>query len=166
MHARNSALARVCGLTLCCLVALPTGAYAPADNTGAAFSNRVLELTNVERRKAGLPPLVFEGRLATSAHWKAEDMAKRNYFDHADGKGRDFIDRAQDFGYKEWHYLGENIAAGQTSPEEVVAEWMASPGHRKNILSASIARSASPMRVSLTASTAAIGCKSSARAKS
>src|SRR5436305_2302100 len=133
MHARNL-LARAITLALCGLIALPIGAHAPTDNSGAAFAQRVLELTNYQRAKAGLPPLSFETRLSNSARWKAEDMAKRNYFDHADGKGRDFIDRATDYGYRDWHYLGENIAAGQTSPEEVVAEWMASPGHRKNIL--------------------------------
>ena len=133
MHARIST-AKIFGLAFMCLVALPTGAYAPVDNTATAFARRVLELTNVQRAKAGLPPLSFEERLNSSARWKAADMAKRNYFDHADGRGRDFIDRANDFGYRDWHYLGENIAAGQSSPEEVVAEWMASPGHRKNIL--------------------------------
>jgi len=133
MHARISA-ARVLSLGLVCLIALPTSAFGPADNTAAAFARKVLELTNYQRAKAGLPPLVYEARLSNSAKWKAEDMARRNYFDHADGRGKDFIDRASQYGYKEWRYLGENIAAGQSSPEEVVAEWMASPGHRKNIL--------------------------------
>ncbi|HEY3782672.1 MAG TPA: CAP domain-containing protein [Fimbriimonadaceae bacterium] len=98
------------------------------------FETKVLELTNRERAKAGLGPLALADRLSNSAEWKAEDMADRNYFDHADGNGRDFVDRADQYGYGDWTYLGENIAAGQRTPEEVVAEWMASPGHRKNIL--------------------------------
>ena len=103
-------------------------------STKASFIQRVLELTNRERAKAGLQPLKLDTELSASAGWKAEDMAKRDYFDHADGGGRDFVDRAEQYGYRDWTYLGENIAAGQTTPEEVVQEWMASPGHRRNIL--------------------------------
>ena len=113
--------------------------YAQASGTSAKskkvdFEMKVLELTNKERARNGLSPLVLADRLSTSAEWKAEDMADRNYFDHADGAGRDFVDRAEQYGYADWTFLGENIAAGQRTPEEVVAEWMASPGHRKNIL--------------------------------
>lgn len=40
--------------------------------------------------------------------------------------------------WRVWYFIGtyggENIAKGQTSPEQVVAEWMASPIHRFNIL--------------------------------
>jgi len=34
-----------------------------------------------------------------------------------------------------WRAWGENIAAGQRTPEIVVDAWMNSPGHRANILS-------------------------------
>jgi len=98
------------------------------------FIERVLQLTNREREKAGLQPLELDLKLSSSASWKADDMADKDYFDHSDGGGRDFVDRAEKFGYADWTYLGENIAAGQPTPEEVVQEWMASPGHRKNIL--------------------------------
>ena len=37
-------------------------------------------------------------------------------------------------GYR-WRFVGENIAAGQGSPEQVVAGWLASPGHCANIMS-------------------------------
>ncbi len=106
----------------------------PGSRTKASFIEKVLELTNKEREKAGLRPLALEQKLSSSASWKASDMADRDYFDHADGNGKDFVDRAEQFGYSDWTYLGENIAAGQATPEEVVQEWMASPGHRKNIL--------------------------------
>jgi uncharacterized protein YkwD len=111
------------------------GASAPTSGSAKrSFVERVLELTNREREKAGLQPLVLDLKLSSSADWKAEDMGDKDYFDHADGGGRDFVDRAEKYGYNNWTYLGENIAAGQPTPEEVVQEWMASPGHRKNIL--------------------------------
>ena len=42
-------------------------------------------------------------------------------------------ERARDAGY-DWRAIGENIAEGQTSVEEVMDTWMHSPGHRRNIL--------------------------------
>lgn len=113
------------------------GARANGPSKGSAktaFVEKVLELTNLQRKKAGLTPLVLQMKLSESAEWKAEDMASHNYFDHMDRPGHDYTDRAHEFGYEDWTYLGENIAAGQRTPEEVVAEWMASPGHRENIL--------------------------------
>ena len=58
--------------------------------------------------------------------------------------------------------VGENLAWGsgrRSTPREIVAAWMNSPGHRANILSAASARSASawcsvaPRRASSTAAT-------------
>jgi uncharacterized protein YkwD len=106
----------------------------PKADPSVALVQRVLKLTNEERLKAGLLPLVMAPGLAESAKWKAQDMASRNYFDHSDGPHHDYVDRASEFGYDNWRYLGENLAAGQPTAEEVVAEWMASPGHRANIL--------------------------------
>lgn len=132
---RPQLLAKTAILALLSFSLLSAHATNPAPKVAkSAFAERVLELTNQERSKAGLQPLVLEDHLSASAQWKAQDMADRNYFDHADGSGRDFVDRAEQYGYADWTYLGENIAAGQRNPEEVVQEWMASPGHRKNIL--------------------------------
>jgi uncharacterized protein YkwD len=114
------------------LVLFARGATTSAKQSD--FVNRVLELTNQQRSKYGLPPLVLSQNLTKSAEWKAEDMATRNYFEHLDYSGHDFVDRANENGYGDWVFLGENIAAGQRSPEEVVQEWMESPEHRENIL--------------------------------
>src|SRR4029450_10228703 len=42
--------------------------------------------------------------------------------------------RVESAGYSQWGRLAENIAAGQRSPEQVVAAWMGSPGHKANTL--------------------------------
>jgi uncharacterized protein YkwD len=122
---------------LCLLMAAVIGAGAKDSSkhdSAYALINRILELTNNERQRYGLKPLALQPRLIESAKWKAQDMAKRNYFEHEDRPGHDYINRARENGYSDWRYLGENIAAGQRTPEEVVEEWMASPGHRENIL--------------------------------
>jgi uncharacterized protein YkwD len=63
-------------------------------------------------------------------------MAARGFFDHRDSELGGVQDRAKQSGYS-FSALGENIAAGVSSPEELVSAWMASPGHRDNILGSS-----------------------------
>jgi len=96
---------------------------------------RVIELTNRVRLKVGLPALKRQRNLNTSASWLARDMAARRYFDHHDSTGRGMPERISAFKYDEYSALGENIAMGQRTPDEVVDGWMNSPGHRANILS-------------------------------
>lgn len=98
---------------------------------------QVIELTNRERLKAGLPALKPQRCLLESARWMAEDMSEHRYFDHRDSGRREMPSRIAEFKYSGYHALGENIAMGQRTPEEVVDAWMSSPGHRANILSAS-----------------------------
>lgn len=99
------------------------------------FVQQVVELTNRARAKAGVPPLKLQETLCTAARWMAQDMATQDYFDHTDHQGRKITERFRDFGYRGYHYIGENIAAGQQTPEQVVTEWLNSPGHRHNLLS-------------------------------
>jgi uncharacterized protein YkwD len=93
----------------------------------------MLAAVNAERRRAGAPPLAANARLDRAAQHHAEDMLARNYFAHASPEGRTVRDRARDAGF-DWRAIGENIAEGQTSVEEVMDTWMHSPGHRRNIL--------------------------------
>ena len=60
-------------------------------------------------------------------------MVTRNYFEHENPDGEDAADRIARAGY-EWTAIGENIAKGQPTPAEVMADWMTSPGHCANIL--------------------------------
>jgi len=63
----------------------------------------------------------------------ARDMVRNNYFEHQGSDGSQPKDRIQRAGYR--HRLaGENIALGPESAEEVVAGWLASPGHCANIM--------------------------------
>lgn len=95
----------------------------------------VLNLVNAERSKAGLKPLKMSEELRSIANLKARDMADKNYFDHTSPTYGSPFQMLQDFGV---HYsaAGENIAAGQKTPEEVMNSWMNSSGHRANILNA------------------------------
>ncbi|WP_448562487.1 CAP domain-containing protein [Trichothermofontia sp.] len=97
-----------------------------------AFIERVIALTNQERAKVGLGPLVPDSRLIKAAEGHSEDMALQDYFSHTGLNGSRAVSRAAAFGFT--GVAAENIAAGQPSPEQVVAGWMNSPSHRRNIL--------------------------------
>ncbi len=93
----------------------------------------VVVLTNSYRAQYGLQPLALNANLSTSAQVHSEDMALSDFFGHAGSDGSRVRHRAQSAGY-ESSYVGENIAAGYITAEEVVRGWMNSPSHRDNIL--------------------------------
>ncbi|UKS61528.1 CAP domain-containing protein [Bacillus toyonensis] len=97
------------------------------------FEQRVVELTNAERTKQGLPALKIDTELSKVARVKSEDMQKNNYFDHNSPTYGSPFDMMKKFGIS-YTSAGENIAQGQRTPEEVVQAWMNSAGHRANIL--------------------------------
>ncbi|PFU29589.1 CAP domain-containing protein [Bacillus cereus] len=97
------------------------------------FEQRVVELTNAERAKQGLPALKIDTELSKVARIKSEDMQKNNYFDHNSPTYGSPFDMMKKFGIS-YTSAGENIAQGQHTPEEVVQAWMNSAGHRANIL--------------------------------
>lgn len=103
----------------------------PADLTRTAAE--VVELTNRERTRAGLPPLAVDPVLSTAAQAHSADMVARDFYSHTAPDGGQPWDRAAAAGSTR-RSIGENIACGQRSPAEVVTGWMNSPGHRANIL--------------------------------
>ena len=96
--------------------------------------NKIVELTNVERARAGLKPLALSTKLISSAENKTTDMLSRQYFEHIgpDGKSASSWIEAENYAYVT---IGENLAMGDFSNEsDLVQAWMNSPGHRANIL--------------------------------
>jgi uncharacterized protein YkwD len=116
------------------------GGQAPAA-VNSAYEQQVVELVNLERTSRGLPPLKHVASLDQAARYHATDMQQDNYFDH------DTYDRVNGVlsltcsmatrisgYYPNWNWIGENIALGYSSPQNVMAGWMGSPGHQQNIL--------------------------------
>jgi uncharacterized protein YkwD len=103
---------------------------------------RALHLVNEARARGAqcgaqsfgpAPPLTLSGTLADVAVGHATDMAVHDYFEHQDLAGQSPADRVRAAGYSE-KLVGENIAYGPKSVEEVVKGWLASPGHCQNIM--------------------------------
>ena len=122
-------------LTLLSITPACGASEAGPDCGGGAESEvcEVFRLVNVERASAGLPPYAWDAHLAIAAQRHAEDMSANDYFSHESLDGRSFADRAGEAGY-DASPRGENIAQGYGTPDAVMAGWMASDGHRANIL--------------------------------
>jgi uncharacterized protein YkwD len=85
------------------------------------------------RAQNGLPALVYHPQLAADAQAYADFLAAHDALSHtADGRTLDA--RADAAGYTTWTALGENLAAGYATFDDAMTAWMASPGHRANIL--------------------------------
>jgi stress response protein SCP2 len=104
-----------------------------ADAPAAGPADAVVAATNLERRRHGLATLAVDARLGAAAQLHSVDMVRRGFFSHQNPDGEQVSDRAAAVGYP-YRKVAENIAAGQRDAAEVVAGWMASPGHRRNIL--------------------------------
>lgn len=98
------------------------------------YEQQVVDLTNQERAKQGLPALKVDLTLSKVAREKSLDMQKNNYFSHTSPTYGSPFDMMKKFGVT-YRTAGENIAKGQRTPQEVVNAWMNSSGHRANILS-------------------------------
>lgn len=114
----------------------------PPKSQAPILASRALQLVNDvrargarcgERSFAPAPPVKLSGTLADVAFGHADDMAKHNYFEHEDLAGHSPADRVRAVGYHE-KLVGENIAYGPKTAEEVVQGWLDSPGHCENIM--------------------------------
>lgn len=99
-----------------------------------AYRNEVLRLINIERAKEGLIELTMASvNLTAAAQRRANELAVKYDPNHLRPDGRKCFTVLPEYNVK-YTCAGENIAGGQSSPVEVVNDWMNSPGHRANIL--------------------------------
>lgn len=99
-----------------------------------AMLDELVTAVNAERLRNKVPPLKTEPTLMQLADFYACRLVEGDFFSHVDPYDASTVDsRAISFGYP-FVKIGENLAAGQKTVREVVADWMASPGHRANIL--------------------------------
>ncbi|MFF2406268.1 CAP domain-containing protein [Streptomyces sp. NPDC058092] len=113
----------------------PVSVPKPAAPASVAAA-RVLTLVNRARAEAGCSPLARNAKLTKAARAHSADMASHRNMSHTSSDGSAAGDRITGSGYG-WRTYGENVARGYTTPEDVVAGWMNSPGHRRNILDCS-----------------------------
>lgn len=115
----------------------------PADVT--AEEDEVLRLVNIERSRGATcgsdsfgptGPLTMDPDLRCAARLHARDMQEQGYFSHTGQDGSSPGNRISRTGYT-FRTWGENIARGQSDAAAVMAAWMSSPGHCRNIMNPS-----------------------------
>jgi uncharacterized protein YkwD len=112
----------------------------PGQGTVDQLRDATVCLVNQERAKAGLGALGTVSSMQTAADRYSLRMVVERFFDHVAPDGSDLLGRLMGVGYVQSgsaYKLGENIGYGTGSlgtPAAMVRAWMASPGHRANIL--------------------------------
>ena len=136
----NAAMKRILPLFLCFLMlvgmVLPVSAQSLPKSAGLTEEEwGVLFFTNRERIKEGLNPVSSTPFLQQVCDTRGKEISES--FSHTRPNGSSCFSALEELGYSLYASAGENIAAGYTTPAEVVDGWMNSPGHRANILSPS-----------------------------
>jgi uncharacterized protein YkwD len=103
----------------------------------------VLCLINRVRAQHGESPLLVNPELERAAEEHGGELVADDYFAHVAPNGTTPVDRARATGYipgpRVGYVIGENLAWGTlnlSTPQSIVAAWVASPGHLANILEA------------------------------
>lgn len=109
----------------------------PEDNNNGTsqgdFASQVVALVNAERTKQGLSALTIDTKVQQAALVRAKESAQS--FSHTRPNGSSFSTALTEAGVS-YRRAGENIAYGQSTPQQVMNAWMNSSGHRANILNA------------------------------
>jgi uncharacterized protein YkwD len=112
------------------------------DPESAALEEEIVVLVNQYRAEGAncggdemppVGPLTMDPSLQCAARVHSKDMADRDFFDHDNPDGDGPSERMEEAGYdgRGW---GENIAAGRSTAEDTMEQWMNSPGHCVNIM--------------------------------
>jgi uncharacterized YkwD family protein/spore coat assembly protein SafA len=106
----------------------------PSIDDVKALEQQVIDLVNQQRAQNGLSALKSNWEVCRVARYKSQDMIDKQYFAHQSPTYGSAFNMMENFGIR-FSAAGENIAYGQPTPQEVMNDWMNSPGHRSNILS-------------------------------
>lgn len=105
----------------------------PEVSNYRTLEREIIRLVNQERQNQGLPALTEDWEISRVARFKSQDMIDNNYFSHNSPIYGTPFQMLKSFGIR-YTSAGENIAYGQRTAQQVMNTWMASSGHRANIL--------------------------------
>jgi len=118
-------------IKICLLFFIVACTYAFDD-----LNRKMVCLVNKERAKRGLPYLAISSTLVNAAQKHSNYQYNKKTMTHEENVSgyRKAMDRVLKAGFKNPSYVGENVAHGQETIENVIKSWMNSSGHRSNIL--------------------------------
>lgn len=105
------------------------------DSKTKLLKDNIITITNKYRKEnGGLSLLAENSKLNLSAEKKLQDMFDNQYFEHLSPSDIGVADLGEQVGY-EYIFIGENLAMGNFKNDQALVDaWMASPGHKENIL--------------------------------
>jgi uncharacterized protein YkwD len=115
-----------------CMGGLPPKQPAVPSTSATDEIRTLTELVNRHRRTVGCKELTWFEPVAAVAQKHSDDMVRRNFFDHKNPEGLSPFQRLNAAGVQ-FTRAAENIAYGQQTAHAVMASWLKSPGHRRNI---------------------------------
>ena len=134
-----AAAALACALALgpACVPAATAKRSAPAERSMSLADmppevQELVRLVNQRRASRHCAGMRWDVRLAAVAQEHSEDMARRRYFAHVDPDGVHPAERLDQAGIETWA-SAENIACGYRTASQVLAGWLDSPGHKRNL---------------------------------
>jgi uncharacterized protein YkwD len=135
-------VARTLGLGISSLIAAGLLTWTPAATSGwsqGAAESTLWQLMNGARSNNGMAPVQQHGTLVSLARWRSSDMLAKDYFSHTIAGCGCLVYVYYDANGLSYQWAGENIGwnSGRTdaeSPVRVHEQFMASPGHRANVL--------------------------------
>lgn len=113
--------------------AAPAPPAAPAAPAASGDAAAMLQQINQVRCSSGMQPVVANAQLEAAARSHTQDMVSHNFFSHTGSNGSTLLSRIQAVGYS-FSYVGENLAAGNSTVGATFQQWMNSPGHHDNML--------------------------------
>lgn len=131
-------IAMILGLAACVPVPIPMVTVSAPQVRTLAASQAPDAGFDAQLQNVRSAPITHNAQLAAVARAHAADMNARGYFSHTSPEGLGSGDRATAAGIPACG-IGENIASGQTSFADVFAAWMASDGHRRNMVNSRMA---------------------------
>lgn len=106
----------------------------PVGTPDSVTQQEMYQVLNQYRVANGREQLLYSDTLEEAAAFQARDLYQRHFFDHTNPDGDGPWERAVAAGFCQPAWIGENIAYGQRSVEEVQLGWQHSPGHNENML--------------------------------
>jgi hypothetical protein len=116
-----------------CSTALGQGVGAGTTTVGEQY---LFAAANAERVQRGLPELRWDAALYEAAGFHAREMADRGSISHQYAGEPELAERAKQAG-AHFSVIAENVAEAPTAVR-IHDAWMASPGHRSNLLDARV----------------------------
>ncbi|HHX00646.1 MAG TPA: LysM peptidoglycan-binding domain-containing protein [Acholeplasmataceae bacterium] len=105
----------------------------PSESNFRSLEQEIIRLVNQERANQGIPALEEDWEVSRVARFKSQDMIDNDKFFHNSPVYGSPFQMLRSFGIR-FTAAAENIAYGQRTAQQVMNTWMASSGHRANIL--------------------------------